>query len=302
MPNVRCCSTPGRATCASCATRCSVPPCCRASSSGRLRWDWHRQPMAEPRRRTATSPTARRSRPRCSGPAACWRRPRPNWACRGRRGTGAWTATASRAAESMRILRVLPLAIRMIGLMVMAVAAATALTAVLVAWLPPWLAALSSALATGTLAGIVVWRTFVPLRALIRALTGTVAGYRDGDFSFGITWDRYGDLIELVDAHNALGQALREQRLSLVQRELLLDTMVQNTPVAMLLLDPARRVVLGNLAARKMLGDGRRLEGHGLDDLLARAPAAVAEAFARGGDGMFTVGKEDQEDIYHLAR
>src|SRR5690606_39794539 len=103
-------------------------------------------------------------------------------------------------------------------------------------------------------------RTFVPLRALIRALTGTVAGYRDGDFSFGITWDRYGDLIELVDAHNALGQALREQRLSLVQRELLLDTMVQNTPVAMLLLDPARHVVLGNLAARRMLGDGRRLE------------------------------------------
>src|SRR5690606_24105301 len=122
------------------------------------------------------------------------------------------------------------------------------------------------------------------------------------DFSFGISWDRYSDLGELVEAHNALGQALREQRLSLVQRELLLDTMVQNTPVAMLLLDPARRVVLGNLAARKMLGDGRRLEGHGLDDLLARAPAAVAEAFARGGDGMFTVGEEDQEDIYHLAR
>ena len=202
----------------------------------------------------------------------------------------------------MRILRVLPLAIRMIALMALAVAAAAALTALLVAWLPPWLAALSAALATGTLMGIVVWRTFVPLRALIRALTGTVAGYRDGDFSFGITWDRYGDLIELVNAHNELGQALREQRLALVQRELLLDTMVQNTPVAMLLLDPSRRVVLGNLAARKMLGDGRRLEGRALDELLQQAPLAVAEAFARGGDGMFSVGDEDHEDIYHLAR
>src|SRR5690606_40294925 len=113
----------------------------------------------------------------------------------------------------MRILRVLPLAIRMIALVVLAVFAATAFTVLLLAWLPPWLAALSSTLVTGTLMGLVVWRTFVPLRALIRALTGTVAGYRDGDFSFGITWDRYGDLIELVNAHNELGQALREQRL-----------------------------------------------------------------------------------------
>ena len=202
----------------------------------------------------------------------------------------------------MRILRVLPLAIRMVALVVLAVASAAALTALLSTWVPAWLAAVAATLASGGFMGIVVWRTFVPLRALIRALTGTVAGYRDGDFSFGITWDRYGDLIELVNAHNELGQALREQRLSLVQRELLLDTMVQNTPVSMLLLDPGQRVVLANIAARRTLGDGRKLEGRSLDELLHDAPPAVGEAFARGGDGMFTVGDEEHEDIYHLAR
>jgi two-component system nitrogen regulation sensor histidine kinase NtrY len=202
----------------------------------------------------------------------------------------------------MRIFRLVPLAVRMVALVVLASAAAAALAVALAQWMPVWMAALCSALACGTLAGLVVWRTFVPLRALIRALTGTVAGYRDGDFSFSISWDRYGDLVELVNAHNELGQALREQRLSLVQRELLLDTMVQNTPVAMLLLDASRRVVLGNLAARRMLGDGRRLEGRALEELLGEAPPAVGEAFARGADGMFTVGDEDHEDIYHLAR
>jgi len=202
----------------------------------------------------------------------------------------------------MRIFRLVSLAVRMVALVVLAAAAAAALAVALAQWMPVWMAALCSALACGTLAGLVVWRTFVPLRALIRALTGTVAGYRDGDFSFSISWDRYGDLVELVNAHNELGQALREQRLSLVQRELLLDTMVQNTPVAMLLLDASRRVVLGNLAARRMLGDGRRLEGRALEELLGEAPPAVGEAFARGADGMFTVGDEDHEDIYHLAR
>jgi len=140
------------------------------------------------------------------------------------------------------------------------------------------------------------------MRGLFRALAGTVASYRDGDFSFGIAWDRDRDLAELVDAHNALGTALREQRLSLVQRELLLDTMVQNTPVAMVLLDPARRVVLGNLAARKLLGQGRRLEGQAFDAVLTRAPQALRDAFERDGDGIFAVGDEDNEEIFHLSR
>ena len=202
----------------------------------------------------------------------------------------------------MRILRVLPLAIRMVALSTIGIAAAAAATALLSQWLTPWIAAGIAALCVGALMGIVVWRTFVPLRALFRALAGTVAGYRDGDFSFGVTWDKYSDLIELVDAHNELGNALRDQRLALVQRELLLDTMVQNTPVAMLLVDAGRRVVLGNLAARRMMGDGRKIEGHSLDALLDAAPDAVREAFARGGDGLFTVSDEDHEEIYHLAR
>ncbi len=202
----------------------------------------------------------------------------------------------------MRVLRVLPIAVRMIAIAAAGIAATAAATALLVQWLQPWAAALLATGVIGALVGAVIWRALVPMRALFRALAGTVASYRDGDFSFGITWDKASDLVELVDAHNALGTALREQRLALVQRELLLDTMVQNTPVAMVLLDPSRRIVLGNLAARRMLGSGKRLEGRGFEDLLVDADPAVRDAFARGGDGMFTIGSEDDEDIYHLSR
>ena len=147
-----------------------------------------------------------------------------------------------------------------------------------------------------------VRRAFAPMQSLFRALAGTVASYRDGDFGFGLSWSGKGELAELVAAHNRLGDALREQRLALVQRELLLDTMVQHTPVAMLLVDPHHRVVHGNLAARKLLGDGKRLEGQSFDEILARSPEALREALDRGGDGMFTVGDEENEDIYHLSR
>ena len=202
----------------------------------------------------------------------------------------------------MRVLRVLPIAVRMIAIAVAGIVLTALVTVLLDRWLQPWAAALVAATAVGALVAAIIWRALGPMRALFRALAGTVASYRDGDFSFGITWDKASDLIELVDAHNALGTTLREQRLALVQRELLLDTMVQNTPVAMVLVDPSRRVVLGNLAARRMLGDGKRLEGRAFDDLVGDADPAVREAFARGGDGMFTVGSDDDEDIYHLSR
>lgn len=143
--------------------------------------------------------------------------------------------------------------------------------------------------------------------SLFRALSGTVSSYRDNDFSFGIVWRGNDELGDLVAAHNALGAALREQRLTLVQRELLLDTMVQNTPVAMLLVAPGDHVVFANLSARRLLNAGRRLEGHSLEALLRTAPTALAEAVARPGDGLFVIPPEhadnaDDEEVYHLAR
>jgi nitrogen fixation/metabolism regulation signal transduction histidine kinase len=145
-----------------------------------------------------------------------------------------------------------------------------------------------------------------PILSLFRALEGTVASYRDGDFSFSLHWDRNDELADLVGAHNALGNVLREQRLGLVQRELLLDTMVQNTPVAMLLVADAAAgdgaIVYANVAARQLLAEGRKLEGHQLRSVLDSAAPALTEALARGGDGLFTAGEGEDEEVYHLAR
>ncbi|MBW8809664.1 MAG: ATP-binding protein, partial [Lysobacter sp.] len=188
-----------------------------------------------------------------------------------------------------------------IALVYLAVGAAATL------WLSQWIGNrwLVLAIVLAVLAPLLVYhvrRAFAPMNSLFRALAGSVASYRDGDYSISFHWDGKGDLGELVASHNRLGDTLREQRLSLVQRELLLDTMVQNTPVAMLLVDPSRRIIHGNLAARKALGEGKRLEGQDFAALLARAPVPMQEAFDRGGDGMFTVGDIENEEIYHLSR
>ncbi|MBW3551132.1 MAG: PAS domain-containing sensor histidine kinase [Proteobacteria bacterium] len=199
--------------------------------------------------------------------------------------------------------RRLPLSLQFGAIALLYVTAAAALAAFLSQWMAePWLVVLIAAAVLAPLLVYHVQRAFAPMNSLFRALAGSVASYRDGDYSFGLSWQGGDELAELVASHNRLGEALREQRLALVQRELLLETMVQNTPVAMILIDPGRHVVHANLAARKLLGEGRRLEGHTFENLLAGAHDALRDAFERGGDGMFTVGDEDEEDIYHLSR
>ena len=145
-----------------------------------------------------------------------------------------------------------------------------------------------------------------PILSLFRALAGTVTSYKDGDFSFSLHWQQNDELSDLIEAHNALGNVLREQRLDLMQRELLLDTMVQNTPVAMLLVADgvggARPIVYANIAARQLLNQGRKLEGHQLGEILQQSNAALRDAVTRGGDGLFTTGDSEDEEVYHLAR
>jgi nitrogen fixation/metabolism regulation signal transduction histidine kinase len=187
------------------------------------------------------------------------------------------------------------------------VLASVALTGLLITLMPsrPLLAAGIVALVMAPIAVLAALAQLRPMLAMLRALGGTVHSYRDGDYAFGLHWPRNDEIGDLVAAHNALGEVLRGERLDLVQRELLLDTMVQNTPVAMMLVDMSGKVVFANLSARQLLNEGRRIEGMSLAELLARTSDSLREAIARGGDGLFSVagaGEGGEEEIYHLAR
>jgi two-component system nitrogen regulation sensor histidine kinase NtrY len=141
-----------------------------------------------------------------------------------------------------------------------------------------------------------------PVLSLFRALSGAVASFRDRDFSFGIVRRANDELGDLVAAHNELAQTLRTERQHLFQRELLLDTVIQNTPVAMLLVDARGFLVYGNLAARQLFNEGRKLEGRAFDDLISTAPESLREALGAGRDGLFSFEHEGHDETYHLSR
>jgi nitrogen fixation/metabolism regulation signal transduction histidine kinase len=141
-----------------------------------------------------------------------------------------------------------------------------------------------------------------PVNRMLRALEGAVASYRDGDFSFSIAADRRDELGDLIRMHNTLGQTLREQRQNLAQRELLLDTVVQNTPVALVLSDASNRVVYANIAARHLFNDGKSLQGLDFAELLQSTPETLRRAALSGEDALLTVEMDGSEETFHLSQ
>jgi nitrogen fixation/metabolism regulation signal transduction histidine kinase len=151
----------------------------------------------------------------------------------------------------------------------------------------------------------VLWlssRIMRPIQQMLRALSGTVASYREGDFSLSLVADRDDELGELMTAHNELAAALREQRAHLVQRELLLDTVMQNSPVALVLVDSNGRIAYANIASRHLLSGGRSLQGLRFRDALTQAPAALQAAAAEQGDNLFSSEIDGVEETFHLSQ
>ncbi|HET8883193.1 MAG TPA: ATP-binding protein [Solimonas sp.] len=166
----------------------------------------------------------------------------------------------------------------------------------------PLLAGLIAAAVAVVVGAWLAHRLARPLERLLRALEGAVASFRDGDFSFSIADDRRGPFGALARLHNELGQTLREQRQHLVQRELLLDTVVQNTPTALVLVDDSGHVAYANLAARQLFNDNRSLAGMSFEAIVAAAPASMREALGDGGDALFSVDFAEGEETFHLSQ
>jgi two-component system nitrogen regulation sensor histidine kinase NtrY len=169
-------------------------------------------------------------------------------------------------------------------------------------WLPPFLAAL---------AGVFVAVPFIlfgarhlsrPWVRVVSAVRDGIQSLRDHDFSLSIARTEDAELDALTQAYNSLGELLRRERLDLYQRELLLDTVMQSSPLAMVLSDAGGRVVYSNVAARALLNAGRKLEGLALQGLLEASPAALRAALGSGGDTLFTMAVAGEPEVYHLSQ
>jgi nitrogen fixation/metabolism regulation signal transduction histidine kinase len=156
--------------------------------------------------------------------------------------------------------------------------------------LPPLVAALLAALVGLPLAAWAVARLLAPLDRVVRGVADGIRSFRDHDFSVRLAYAREDELGELVRLYNEVGRLLQEERHLLRQRELLLQTALDRSPAAILLVGPTGRVIYSNREARRLLLGGGTLEGKSFAELRAGCPPEMEEVLA------------SDTETYHLSR
>jgi len=137
-------------------------------------------------------------------------------------------------------------------------------------------------------AGVAITLTIIraPLHRIrknLGALVDGVHGFGDGDFSLRLHVTGDDEITDLVSIYNNIGNVLREQRNESLQRELLFETVLQASPLAILLTNEQRRIVFVNRAARELFSRRQRLEGRLFDEVAGQAFLSA---------GLVTVGAE----------
>ena len=146
-----------------------------------------------------------------------------------------------------------------------------------------------------------VIRSLRPLKITLRALSDGIRCFRDGDFSVRIPGARRDDLGEIARLFNRMGETLQAERGQIRQRELLLQTALDLSPVAMVLVNPLDRVIYANQEARRMFLGGGALVGRRFGEILHGCPGEMRKVVESGQDGLFSVEAGDHSETYHLA-
>ncbi|MEO0574897.1 MAG: ATP-binding protein [Pseudomonadota bacterium] len=143
---------------------------------------------------------------------------------------------------------------------------------------------------------------FRPQAQRIRALIDSADSLRDADFSFTIVEHHDDEIGELIRAYNLMVSTLRAERQNLHQRELMLDTVLQASPLALVLCNDSDQVIYANSAARELFSNGKRFAGMRFVGAIASgAPDALREAIAAGNDAMVSVDGASDAERYHLS-
>ncbi|MCW8125041.1 sensor histidine kinase [Microbulbifer halophilus] len=138
------------------------------------------------------------------------------------------------------------------------------------------------------------------LNRAIAALESGLLNFRDGDFSISLAIQRRDEMGRVSQLYNEVVEILRRERAHIYQRELLLDTVIQSSPQALLLLDQSERIIYSNTSARHLLNNGKPIQGMHLEQILPYCPPELAGAIERREDGLFSYSGDEGAVTQHV--
>lgn len=84
-------------------------------------------------------------------------------------------------------------------------------------------------------------------------------------------------------------------------RRLLLESVIDAAPLAIVVCDYKGDVILANGTARDLFHAGRDMNGEDFEAILAQVPEEMARAVRQQADDLFTVDQGDDEEAYHVS-
>lgn len=164
-------------------------------------------------------------------------------------------------------------------------------------WLS-YLIALLFSLSTG------IWLVRLFSKSLTKRVTALHSGMLnliDNDFSISIANTGNDEVADVIGLYNKVTEKLRIERQHLYQRELLLDTVIQNSSLCLVLTDHNDRVIYSNHDAKKLFNKGHPIQGLFFKDIMQQAPEVLQDVIRQGKDGLFSLGEGDEENSYHIS-
>ena len=168
--------------------------------------------------------------------------------------------------------------------------------------LGPWVVFLLILLIVLPLGAWLIARLLRPIRGIMEDLSDGIRSFRDQDFSVRLQTRRADEFGEIAQLYNEVSAILQSERRDLRERELLLQTALNQSPVAILLINHADRVIYSNMEARRLVLGGAKLEGRSFSELRDGLPEEMRRIIAGNSDGIFSIQNDELIETYHVSQ
>lgn len=138
-------------------------------------------------------------------------------------------------------------------------------------------------------------------RERIDALTNALRNLRDSDYSVSLAQEGKDEIDGLLAQYNLLTEKLRQERQRLYQRELLLDSVIENASLALVLIDQNGVVIYSNTHASHMFNRGRAINGLRFDSFRDFLPEKLFIFVESESSGILSIEHEGEPEQYHVS-
>jgi two-component system nitrogen regulation sensor histidine kinase NtrY len=125
---------------------------------------------------------------------------------------------------------------------------------------------------------------------------------KDNEFTVSLPVIANDEFSQLNQLFNEVSASLRKEKQHIYQRELLLDKVIESSPLAMTLVDDTDHVIYANSSAKALLNEGKRFEGDSFTAMRKNWPESLVQAIAADKDGLFTLEDNGETHTWHISR